>query len=594
MSEQLPEGTRIEESIDVENAAEAYLETFRANGVDYFFNSPGTEFAPFWDQFAATSEDGFPASESGVKYVGCRHEEVAIQMAMGYTLLTGEPQVVGFHVNVGSLHAAMSIHGAYRSRIPMVVLTSHADTHERELPGGTPGSHYLHFNAPGGFENYFARYVKWLAHPERNHNATNYLARGFRVARTSPAGPVLVNLSRELLYDESVDRCHVVREVEATPPSPGRAVVERIASELQTAENPLIISGMTGRDEDAAAHLVTLAERLRAPVIENPKWHHGIPVEHPLSLGDRTFVSTYLDDGVDLVFVVDSERPWYPPAGSAPDDATVVMLSPEPDQAKLDYWNYPVDLLCHGDPAVTLGELLEHVSERGTAGPVDWEAEHDDLRASWNRHAEAGREDVPIDPFWLCRELDRALPDDAIVVEETTVHKSTINNLVQTRDRTYVGAGRALAGGRGGGLGIALGAKLAEPDRPVVALVGDGAYHYNPVSAALGAAQEHGLPFMTVIFDNHGYASQRGSHERHFPDGVATRTGTFPGTSIQPGPDYVQQALGWGAQGAVVEDPNEISAAVEEGLDHLSAGSAVVLDVVLSERSPRDEVEPPT
>lgn len=578
---------------EVENAVDGYLAAFDANGVDYFFNSPGTEFAPFWEQFAEDVE-GTPTSRHGIGYVGCRHEELAIHMAMGYTLRTGDPQVVGFHVNVGSLHAAMSIHGAYHSRIPMVLLTSHADTHEGELPGGTPGSHYLTFNAPGGFEDFFGRYVKWMAHPERTLNATRYLSRAFRVAGASPAGPVLLNLSRELLYDEEMDRCDVIREATATPPSPGPDVVERVSAALAGADNPLIISGMTGRDPVAADRLVSLAERLEAPVLENPKWHHGFPIEHPLSLGDRTFVSHYLDKDVDLVLVVDSKCPWYPPEGGAPDDATVVMLSPEPAQAKLDYWNYPADLLVSGEPGATLSALLEGLPEQETERPVDWRAEHDALREYWQRLARDGNGDVPVDPFWLCGELDRLLPDDAVVVEETTVHKGLVNNLLEARDRSYIGAGRSLAGGRGGGLGMALGAKLAEADRTVVALLGDGAYSYNPVSAALGAAQQHRLPFMAVIFDNSGYQSQKGSHASTYPGGRAERSGVYPGSSIHPRPDYHEQAEAYDAHGAVVEAPADLDDAIAGGLDALDQGRAAVVNVVVKEESPRDVIEPPS
>lgn len=592
MSDSPEDEGRIREAVAVEDAADAYLTAFDANGVDYFFNSPGTEYAPFWDHFAADVQDehDIPTSKHGIGYVGCRHEELAIHMAMGYTLRTGNPQVVGFHVNVGSLHAAMSIHGAYHSRIPIVVLTSHADTHETELRGGTPGSHYLTFNTPGGFEDHFVRYVKWLAHPERNVNATRYLSRAFRIADSSPAGPVLLNLSRELLYDD-IDHCNVIREVTAAPPTPSQAMIEQVAAKLNAASNPLIVSGKTGREPAAADRLVELAERLQAPVIENPKWHHGIPVEHPLSLGDRTFVSHYLDKDVDLVLVVDSKRPWYPPETNAP-DAEVVMLSPEPDQAKLDYWSYPADLLLTGDPVATLSDLLDHVSATDER-PVDWQAEHEQLRAYWERLADDGAGDTPIDPFWLGSELNRRLPDDAVIIEETTVHKGIVNNLIETRDRSYIGAGRVLAGGRGGGLGMALGAKLAESNRPVIAVLGDGAFNYNPVSAALGAAQQYRLPFMAIIFDNQGYRSQQGSHLSTYPSGTAARTGRFPGSSIHPKPDYHRQAEAWNAYGRVVNDPADIADAVARGLEAMNAGRATVLDVVVKEESPRKKLESP-
>lgn len=583
------EGRRVDRAVAVEGAADAYVRAFELNGARYFFNSPGSEFAPLWERFAGTEADaGRPESPDRLENVGCRHEELAIHLAMGYTGLTGEPQVVGLHANVGSLHAAMSMHGAFRNNVPMLIITSHADTHEGEFPGGTPGPHYLSFEAPGGAENYYARYVKWLAHPSRNENATRYLARAFRIARTPPQGPVVLNLSRELLYDDALTEADLIREVPGTPATPDPAVLDQLTDKLEQAENPLIISGLTELQREASDRVVELAEGLDAPVLQNPTWSFGVPVEHPLSLGSGAFVSDHLA-AVDLVLVVGSTRPWYPPESGAPPDAEIVILSSDPAQPKLDYWNYPADWLVTGEPASTLSGILERRPTAAVERSVDWRAEHERLRAYWRTRASEGRDAIPIDPFWLCGELDRQLPNDAVIVDETIVHRHLVANLIESRDRRYLPSGLLLAGGIGGGLGMALGAKLAEPDRPAVALLGDGSYNYNPVSAAFGAADEHELPFLAVVFNNGGYQSQKASHVSAYPDGRAVRTGDFPSTSIEPNPRYDRQVAAWDVHGARVTHPEELAGAVETALAEVADGNAALLDVILEERPPELE-----
>ena len=103
-------------------------------------------------------------------------------------------------------------------------------------------------------------------------------------------------------------------------------------------------------------------------------------------------------------------------------------------------------------------------------------------------------------------------------------------------------------------LGTALGVKLARPDSIVVCIVGDGAFHYNPVPAAFGFAQQHGLPILVVVCDNRGYVSQTWNVHKYFADGAAVRTGQFFGNVITPTPDYVKLVEAYGGAGERVGD----------------------------------------
>lgn len=583
---------RDERAVQADNLSEALLKQFEFNGAKYFFNSGGTEYAPIWERFAEKqirSEDS-DEIELDMEYIGCRHEDIAVQMAMGYTILEGDPQVVGLHTNIGGLNCAMSIHGAYRHRIPMVLLESHAETHENELLGGTPGHHYFDFDAPGGSENYFSRYLKWMHRPGAVENIPRLVSRAFQLARSEPNGPVMLNVSREKFYYEDVDEVQIYRDEASTGSVASEDRLDEVAEKLVTASNPMIITGKIGNDEGIVSDLVTLSERLNAPVIEHPKWYTSFPTEHENYLCSDTFVDHYLTKNVDLVLVLGSKRPWYPPEENAP-DGEVIMVGENPTEPELSYWQYPTDVFVRADPERTVERLLDRIDSGDRSRPVDWSEEHSKLRDYWMSKAEAGEGREPIDPFWFCQTLDDLVPSDAIVIQETIAHRPIIVNLMDSKDRLYVSPDKLLASGIGGAVGVALGTKLARPDRPVVALVGDGSFNYTPVNGAFGAAQEHNLPILTIVFNNAGYQSHKDTQLSSYPEGFAVQHENFVGTQFQPNPNYAELIDAWDGLGRRLSDPEDVVPGVQAGLEAIDDGTNALLDVVLDDSIP--EFEPP-
>jgi thiamine pyrophosphate-dependent acetolactate synthase large subunit-like protein len=121
-------------------------------------------------------------------------------------------------------------------------------------------------------------------------------------------------------------------------------------------------------------------------------------------------------------------------------------------------------------------------------------------------------------------------------------------------------------------------------------LIGDGTFNYNPVTAALGASQEHRLPILIVIFNNSGYLSQKSGIPRHYPDGFAVNSKTFVGTSITPNPDYATVARAFDGFGETVEKPGDVRAALQRGLDAARGGRLALVDVRLEPINPGGEV----
>ncbi len=197
----------------------------------------------------------------------------------------------------------------------------------------------------------------------------------------------------------------------------------------------------------------------------------------------------------------------------------------------------------------------------------------------WHEEVLACRDEKPLDMRWILHELNGVLPSDAIVVEETITHRRAVNHYLDKLKPGQFFAGAI--GGLGTGLGSALGVKSAAPEQPVILVIGDGSFNYNPVLAGLGFAQEYRMPVMIVILNNHGFLSQKQGIPLHYPDGWAVRTNTFVGTSISPNPDYARLATVFEGYGEKVEDPDEVRPSLERGLSALASGKLVILDMWL-------------
>lgn len=179
----------------------------------------------------------------------------------------------------------------------------------------------------------------------------------------------------------------------------------------------------------------------------------------------------------------------------------------------------------------------------------------------------------------LFRALHDALPADAIAVDEIVCQiDSFLHFLFESKPIEQI---RGLHGALGTSLGVALGAKVARPDRLVVCVIGDGAWHYDPVPAALGFAQEHGTPLLIVVCNNGQYRSQTVNLEKFYPDGAAVTGNQLIGNLIHPMPDYYKAADGYGGAGERVSRAADLAPAIERALASVAGGRTYILDVLV-------------
>ena len=174
--------------------------------------------------------------------------------------------------------------------------------------------------------------------------------------------------------------------------------------------------------------------------------------------------------------------------------------------------------------------------------------------------------------------MSETLPDDTIYIDEVTTHTELLREHIRWNKPQSLFTRQ---GGLGQGLGLSLGVKLANPDRPVVTLIGDGGFLYNPVLQSFGASRDFNLPILVVIFNNKKYAAMQNMHKRMYPEGTAVETGNYLGTHIN-GPDYVKVIEAFGGYGERVEDPEALPDALKRAQEAVRAGRTAVLDVVVS------------
>jgi acetolactate synthase-1/2/3 large subunit len=554
--------------------------------VEHIFASPGSDWAPLWEALAKPhGPDEVP------QYISSRHEETAVGMAAGYAKATGKLPAVVLHTTVGALHAAMALRAAMHEHLAMVVLAGESIAFAQP-PAADPGRQWMRvLSDVGGPARLVESCVKWSFAVNTPLVLAASVARACQLAVSTPSGPAFLSFPIEML----METMHVDPPAAAALPRPSAAdpgALEELAEALVDAKNPIIITEEVGKNQAAVQHLVSLAEILGAPVIEAwQPYYVNFPRRHALYGGIAVGEMRSLVSGADFVLLVETVAPWHPPSSLPTGRTKVAVLGEDPLHARLPVWNFRADIVVSGNAAAALAMLAEHARQRLPPGSRNaaiarWRETHEMRRHKIREEAAAAGERDVIESSWVARELNAILPPGAILVDETITHRLDVQRALdglkpgQFYEASY--------GGLGLGLPTALGVKIAQPERTVIALIGDGAFHYNPVVACFGASQELHLPMLVVLFNNAGYLSQKRDVMNEYPEGFAMRSQRFAGTSIVPRPDYALLARAYGGYGERVETPHGVRGALERGLEAVAGGQLALIDVILAPVNPQD------
>ena len=561
------------------NGADVILELLRTNGIDCIFASPIAVMAPLWEAFAERRERGEPEAP---RYYQCRHETIAVSAASGYYKATGRAQAVFLPTGLGVLHGTMALRTALQERTPMTVLSPDTLTYG-EVPSLDPGPEWpsLLVDLVGPARD-GELCVKWAKEAKTPGDLVHELRRAMYFAEAIPKGPTLVSVPFDLLMSpvplEARPRL-APQTVLAAP-----AQLDEIAALLAASAEPIIITEHGGRSESESAALVALAESLGAPVFEfiMPAYHNA-PRTHPLVMPGS--VEPVLDKA-DTIVVAGSNAPWHPPSIPLRPGCAVIHLEEDPLRPRAAYWGYRTTLAGAGDRAANLRGIAERVRRQIASPPPErarrWKEYKDRTLAQGVKDAEAALSQVEraVPAAALFKALHRALPASSSIVDEIVAQVPQMTQfLFESKPFRQF---RGWTGALGTSLGTALGVKLARPGDTVVCVIGDGAFHYNPVPAALGFAQQHGAPILVVVCDNRGYASQTWNVHKYFGQGAAVRSGQFFGDVITPTPDYVKLVEAYGGAGERVEKTADLEPAIERVLAALAAGRSALLDVFVT------------
>lgn len=561
------------------DGGEAIVQALRDLQIEYVFSSPGSEWAPVWEAFARQKVN----KAAGPIFLNTSHELLAVDLAIGYTLITGRMQAVLLHASSGLLQGSMGIASALASAIPMVLVSGECISYGDDDSYDPGAQWYAYLGVVGGAQRLMEPIVKWSNQAASPATLHAMVIRTGEIAQRSPAGPAYLCVPVESLTHPWTAPKRPRRVAPAPKILAPTNDIASVAALLLKAKHPVITTESAGRDRDSYERLIELAELLAIPVVESTvATVSNFPKDHPLH---QRHGSQSLLANADLVLVVRNRVPWYPPK-ARPANANVVVIDEAPFKPDMVYQNYQADLYLEGDVAATLGKLIATLrSARRPASAIKarlakFAAAH--KRANTLRQTEVSkaRKDTAIQPINLCATLGEILPRDTIYVDETTSHRGLIHRFVRHHGqwgfiRTPSGLGQSL--------GLALGIKLAAPERPVVALVGDGAFHYNPVVSALGFAQRAALPILIVVFNNKGYRAMGNSQRNDYPDGAGAKHNLLLGSTISVA-DYEQLAKPFDGVGIRVEESGKLESAVREGWAAVKKGQTAVINVVLAGR----------
>ena len=383
---------------------------------------------------------------------------------------------------------------------------------------------------------------------------------------------------------EKIDKVRIPDVSRYAAPSTPQADTDTIskATEIMLqAKEPLIITGYSGRHPQSVASLVDLAETLGARVITSDSMMN-FPTTHPLCGGVNP--NPYLKDA-DVILVVDHDVPYIPAQAKPQPNAKIIHIDTDPVKQDIPLWGFPADILIEADSSKAIPALNKVIHQR--LAPEQqrhtrfrrFENEHQKLQAEWFALAMSKAEQRPISPEWLCHCIAEVVDENTIILNEAVSNSPSVARQIhRTKPGTLFASGGSSLGW---GLGAALGAKLAAPDKTVVSLVGDGSFVFGCPVAALWAASIYHAPFLAIILNNQTYYAPKRALQDAYDGGFSKRTGLWVGMDIMPSPDYALVAQACHSHGQMVEDPSELLPALRDALDQVRHGIPVVLDVRL-------------
>ena len=555
-------------------AAQLYLETLSDGGVDALYAVAGTDFP----SVVETYERVGPSAPGLPRPYTVPHENLAVSMAHGDALRTGRAQVAMVHVSVGTANMVCGALNAMRDGVPVVLSAGRTPlTEEGEHGSRTRFIHWAQEMFDQG--GMIREAVKWDYELRSAGQAGDVAIRALDIAEAPPPGPVYLSLPRELL----------AREVPADLPRRARSrlaegapdpdAIDRLAERIKAADYPVIVTSNSGRETGSCAALTALVEAWSIPVIQFNARSVNLPFEHPMCIG---FDPQKLLAGADLIVSLACDVPFVPAVTRPRPTAELWEIDRDPLFARYPLRSFGA---AHSIVASPLAALRALHAALGSPGG-DMERRVADRAA---KVAEIRARRTPADRVDLGRftaeaasaVVARHLPREAVVVNEYSFRTDLAR--FDAEGQFY---GFTPAGGLGFGMGAALGIAAADArdglrDRPVVAMLGDGAYMFNNPVACHWASAAHQLPILSVIFNNRRWGAVRNSTLAMYPQGAAAAADGMFLADLSPAPDYAAICRAHGGLGETVQTAEDLPGAIDRALAAIAGGQQALIDLVI-------------
>jgi benzoylformate decarboxylase len=510
---------------------DAILDLFRSHGLTTWFGNPGSSELALLQNFP-----------DDLRYFLGLQEMIPVGMADAYAQVTRRPAVVNLHTAPGMGNAQGQIYNAYVNKTPLIIT---AGNQRRNMQ-----NQYclLTNHEPTTVPKPF---IKWAAEPAIASESPAVLARAIHLATTPPMGPVFVSLPMddmpiELTEDQSADiavvRDRTVTHAAAFPTE----LAEQVGARLDAAKSPVIVVGGDVDRYDAWDAVIELAERTESPVFTAPLtgWN-GFPENHRLYHGalppGAGWISQILA-GHDLILAIGTSVFRYYPLVPGPylaEGAGLIHITNDPDEAA----RAPIGDAIVADVRTAAQALAETVKPTQRPAPAP--------RAAVPERESA---QAPMKPEALWTAVGHAAPADTLWVSEAGSNEVALTNSIRPGlPQSHLSAA---GGGLGWGLPASVGAQLAAPDRPVVALMGDGSMHY--AITALWSAARYQIPVTVVVASNAEYGVVK-------EFGVWEKTPNVPGLDV-PGLDVVGTAASYGVDAHDAHSSDEVFELVKAGI----------------------------
>ncbi|MCC7079701.1 MAG: thiamine pyrophosphate-binding protein [Burkholderiales bacterium] len=538
------------------SAARALVDTLLREGIDHVFGIPGTQNLAILDALRDTPR---------IRFILTRHEQGAAFMAYGFARASGRASIVTATEGPGVTNLATGIGAAHRAYLPVISVCGVQESAVRERDA-TQDMDQVTFMRP---------LTKWAYSIPNAAKVQESMRKAFRVALTEPRGPTHVEASSEILL-ESVD-------AEAIEPAAYRSSVlpvcdptqiERAFDAIAAAKRPVFVVGRGVLNEQATVAMSELADRTGIPVAALQYSPDAFPTDHGLALGPLgrngwESANTTVPQA-DVIVAIGAHMDVYSTMfryGIFSQDATLVHHTSTPGQIGIVF---PVDVAVTGSTASFIAGLNQRAAAAG-------------LRKAWidvgrvrdkhdsERDAIVRSDAVPIQPQFVAHTLRAVLPKNGMVVTDAGNAGKHVRNYYRTYEPgTFITIEDW--GSVGGAFPIALGAKLARPDRPIIAAAGDMGALCN--IAEFETAMRENIPVVLVVFNDQGLGNERAFQQAHYG-------GRLFAVDYR-NPDFAALARSFGAHGEQVTKPQDLRVALERAL---ASGKPALVEVQIDQNT---------